>query len=515
MIKYSETIQGIKYESASGLFSRIYKNYKHKFLFESKDISPIYGRLSLIGIDSVLKISGKNNKFEIVALNNRSRFFIDLISSKDLSIAESFVRSKNKISGTINKNLSICEETKRSQRKNISQIIRMLLRKFEAGKKTFLGLYGAFSYDFIRLFEDIPNILQDNGINDFTLFLYDTFIYFDHLKEKASLILYRKNRKIANRDASSIKRGLKNNAAKQPEYRIENAEFSLNRRGYMKMVEKAREYALKGELFEIVFSNILKADFKGNPFGLYLKYREANPSPYLFYFDLGLEQLVGASPEMMVRVEKNIVHLRPISGTIKRGADPIEDHDNMLALLSDAKEKAELDMLIDLGRNDLSRVCTPGLKINDYRFVEKYSRVMHTVAHLSGKLKKGFIALDALIACLNAGTLTGAPKVAAMTAIEQHEKSRRGYYGGTIGYLTFSGEMDTAIIIRTAHIKDNSLQFQVGATLLFNSVPQKEYEETLSKAQAFLDTFANQSQSRRAEGAQALLISCREATQYV
>jgi anthranilate/para-aminobenzoate synthase component I len=194
---------------------------------------------------------------------------------------------------------------------------------------------------------------------------------------------------------------------------------------------------------------------------------------------------------MMVRYENGRVNLRPISGTAKRGKNPIEDHENMLKLLTDPKEKAELDMLIDLGRNDLSRVCEPGVKIDDYRFVEKYSKVMHTVAHLSGKLRKGYTALDALIACLNAGTLTGAPKVAAMRVIEKHEKERRGYYGGAIGYLTFSGEMDTGIIIRTAHIKNDHLRFQVGATLLYDSKPKKEYEETINKAQAFLNTFQN------------------------
>lgn len=198
---------------------------------------------------------------------------------------------------------------------------------------------------------------------------------------------------------------------------------------------------------------------------------------------------------MMVRCEDGIVSLRPISGTAKRGKDSLEDHENMLALLSDPKERAELDMLIDLGRNDLSRVCEPGIEINDYRFVEKYSRVMHTVAHLSGKLRKDCMALDALLACLNAGTLTGAPKVAAMKIIERHEQERRGYYGGTIGYLTFSGDMDTGIIIRTAHIKKRELKFQVGATLLYDSVPREEYEETLHKAAAFSEIFANKSLS--------------------
>ena len=177
----------------------------------------------------------------------------------------------------------------------------------------------------------------------------------------------------------------------------------------------------------MVFSNILKAEFEGDPYGLYLKYRDINPSPYLYFFDFGDEQLVGASPEMMVRCENRTVNLRPISGTAKRGEDPVSDHENMLALLSDEKERAELDMLIDLGRNDLARVCEPGIKVDDYRFVEKYSRVMHTVAHLSGRLRDGFTSLDALISCLNAGTLTGAPKVAAMRIIEDCEEERRGY----------------------------------------------------------------------------------------
>ncbi|MFH1218375.1 MAG: anthranilate synthase component I family protein, partial [Candidatus Peregrinibacteria bacterium] len=235
----------------------------------------------------------------------------------------------------------------------------------------------------------------------------------------------------------------------------------------------------------------LRGKFEGDALGLYRRYSEVNPSPYLFYFDFGDETLLGASPEMMVRCERGKVHLRPISGTAARGRDVIEDHENMLKLLSDEKERSELDMLIDLGRNDLARICEPGIEVKDYRFVEKYSSVMHTVAHLTGELKSEYCAFDALVACLNAGTLTGAPKVAAMTEIEKNEGSRRGYYGGTIGYLTFSGDMDTGIIIRAAHIRDGKLSFRVGATLLYDSVPENEYEETLNKANAFLTLVEN------------------------
>lgn len=455
------------------VFSRIYRDYKHKFLLESKDVSQIYGRLSLIGVDPVLKIIGKNDSFSIEVLNKRGRKYLP-----------------KSLEGTVKKEQTEVEESKRSKQKNISNIIREILKKFETKERTFLGLYGAFSYDFIRLFEDIGDLLPDNDVNDFTLFLYDTFIFFDHLKNKAEIIAYRETEEERQKALEKISNKL-NQKPQNPKYAIKNPDFSLDEKKYKNLVKIAKEYTKKGDLFEVVFSNILKADFEGDPYGLYLKYREENPSPYMFFFDFGEEQLVGASPEMMVRYENGIVNLRPISGTAKRGDNPIEDHENMLALLTDPKEKAELDMLIDLGRNDLSRVCEPGIKIDDYRFVEKYSKVMHTVAHLSGKLRKGYTALDALIACLSAGTLTGAPKVAAMQVIEKHEKERRGYYGGAVGYLAFSGEMDTGIIIRTAHIKNGRLRFQVGATLLYDSKPKKEYEETISKARAFLNTFSN------------------------
>lgn len=473
------------------MFMSLYRDYSHKFLLESKDISPIYGRLSLIGVDPVIKLFGKDNRFTIEALNARGKYYLKQFEDEDFSIRDSIEVNEEHIAGIITPDRNLCEETERSKQKNIAQVIRIFLRKFAIDEKALIGLYGALSYDFIRLFEELPQTAPQNDIDDFTLFLYDTFVYFDHLKQKSEIVVFRENTQDAADGIKQIMGKISDRHEAKISYEISNPKFSLTRNEYENMVKLAKNYTTEGELVEVVFSNILRAQFDGDPFALYQKYREYNPSPYLFFFDLGSEQLVGASPEMMVRCENNIVSLRPISGTAKRGNDPMEDHENMLALLTDPKEKAELDMLIDLGRSDLSRVCEPGIYIADYRFVEKYSRVMHTVAHLSGKLRKEFIALDALIACLNAGTLTGAPKVAAMKVIEKHEKERRGYYGGTIGYFTFSGDMDTGIIIRTAHIRSNELRFQVGATLLNDSVPAKEYQETLNKAEAFLRTFSN------------------------
>lgn len=467
----------IKCEDASMVFSRIFKNSDKSFLLESRDISHIYGRLSLIGIDPVLEVRGKGNEFSIVSLNKRGKIYLAKLGQKDFKICDNSQEDAEKI-----------EETQRTKRKNIAQVLRILLEKFKQPKKGMIGLYGAISYDFIRLFEDIPNILKDDGVDDFRFFLYDTFVFFDHLKEKAEIVAYRTSRREAENAAKKILKSI-NVTGPKFDFDIKNANFDLKEKKYKDLVKNAKDLARRGELFEVVYSNTLKADFKGDPFALYQKYREVNPSPYLFYFDFGDEQLIGASPEMMVRCENGIVHLRPISGTAKRGNDPIEDHENMLSLLKSEKERAELDMLIDLGRNDLARICEPKIEISDYRFVEKYSKVMHTVAHLSGKLRKEFTALDALIACLNAGTLTGAPKVAAMTEIEKNENSRRGYYGGTVGYFTFSGEMDTGIIIRTAHIRNGKLIFRVGATLLYDSDPDAEYQEIMNKARAFLTTF--------------------------
>lgn len=488
-MKHFKLTKEIKCQDASNVFAKVFKISKQNFLLESKDISHIYGRLSLIGVDPVLKIKGKNENFEIKALNKRGCDYLGQLRKNDLRICDNLKMGENVIRGVVKKSCDKkMEESSRTKIKNIAQVIRIFLKKFKQDQKEFLGLYGAFSYDFIRLFEDIPSKLEDEGVADFRLCLYDTFIFFDHLKDKAEIIAYRKSKEKAKKAVMVMEKIVKV-ARPKSGFKIKNARFNLQKEEYKKLVNHARNLARRGELFEVVYSNTLKANFTGNPFALYQKYREINPSPYLFYFNFGDEQLVGASPEMMVRCENGLVHLRPISGTAKRGDDPIEDHENMLALLASKKERAELDMLIDLGRNDLARICEPGIEISDYRFVEKYSKVMHTVAHLSGKLRPEFMALDSLIACMNAGTLTGAPKVAAMVEIENSEDSRRGYYGGTIGYFTLSGDMDSGIIIRTAHIKNGQLSFRVGATLLYDSDPEAEYEETINKARAFLNTF--------------------------
>lgn len=466
----------------------VYKKYaddKYSFLLESRAISHIYGRFSLIGLNPILELSGKEEEFEIRVINKRGVAFLDRFKANEelLVACEVLEVGKDFISGKIIKSGEETNEENRIYRKNIAQVLRFFLKEFQMDESTRMGLYGAISYDFVRLFEDIEEQKEKNEVRDFRFFLYDSFVFFDHLKEKAEFLLYR-----SSEEEFDEFEFIENKYEGNQKFEVNDVEFEMSKSEFETLVENARDLAKQGEVFEVVYSHTLKASYKGDPFLLYERYRNLNPSPYLFYFDFGDEYLVGASPEMMIRCENNLVHMRPISGTAIRSEDPIEDHENMLSLLKCEKERSELDMLIDLGRNDLARICRPGIKISDYRFVEKYSKVMHTIAHLTGELREGCIALDALISSLNAGTLTGAPKVRAMQAIEDNETSRRGYYGGSVGYLTLSGEMDTAIIIRTAHLKNGNLSFRMGATLLNDSNPEKEYQETMNKAAAFLNT---------------------------
>lgn len=477
----------IPHKDAHIAFSTLRDQEKPAFLFESKPTSTIYGKSSLIGIDPVLRLSGKGDQFQIQVLDSRGESYFNILTKSEtlLKLCDDFKKGENKFTGTIYSSKNEMEEGERSKQKNIAQVLRQALAQFSMKDSSFLGLYGAISYDFVRLFEDLDETLQSRGENDFEFFLFDTFIHFDLVKEKTKILVFRQDKAEIQKTINTVLKQLEGKPSLS-KFKIKDGEFLLSRKEYKNLVKIAKEQAEKGEIFEVVFSNVLNAKFSGDSFALYLAYREVNPSPYLFYFNFGQEQLVGASPEMMVKVENRIAHLRPISGTIKRAEDPIQDHENLLKLLTDKKERAELDMLIDLGRNDLSRVCKPGIRLKEYRSIEKYSKVMHTIAHLTGELKNEYTAFDALISCLNAGTLTGAPKVAAMRLIEKHEKVRRGFYGGSIGYFTFSGDMDTAIIIRTAHIKGEDLRFQVGATLLYRSNPEREYQETLNKAEAFI-----------------------------
>ncbi len=475
----------------------IYRQLKGKgptCLFESASATDKSSRLSVIGFEPTLELIGKEEHLDIRLLDPRGGVFYDFVKKAFAPFVES--EREGRLLIHIPKTPFQGAEEDRLERQNIVQPLRSLLAEFKTDDKNFMGFYGALAYQFVYQFEDLSST-KSCPEPDFHLFLFDNLLLFNHLTQDLTLYVTRENEQAAQKD-------LENLLQKTHTHPSDLAQFSDDTRfseeplhigkfvatpddeTFKKQVQRGIQLCNEGELLEIVLSRKLSAPVSGNLLPLYERYKSINPSPYLFYFDFGDETLLGASPEMMLRYENGRATLRPISGSIRRSQDPMEDHRLMMQLLNDPKENSELDMLIDLGRNDLARICRPGIDIEHYRIVEKYSHVTHTVAQLSGVLQPRYSGFDALIASLNAGTLTGAPKIAAMQYIEQIEQHSRGYYGGSIGWLLFNGDVNTAITIRTAHIKDGLLSFSAGATLLYESVPENELRETRIKAGAFM-----------------------------
>jgi anthranilate/para-aminobenzoate synthase component I len=465
-------------------------------LFESASAADKSSRMSVIGLEPSLELIGKSVDLEIICLHPRAQGFVDLVKAE---FGEFVQKDENKrlllhiprlpFSGS---------EDERLERQNIVQPLRRLLEAFKTSDKNFMGFYGAFAYRFVYQFEDIV-FEKPCEEPDFHLFLFDNILIFNHLTLDFTVYVTRELAEQSQKDLQTILNQITDAQAHPqapaPMPVIGAFKSSPSDETFKKQVEKGIQLCYEGELLEIVLSRKLSARVEGDLLPLYERYKKINPSPYLFYFDLGFETLLGASPELMLRYENNRATLRPISGSVRRSDNPIEDHHLMMELLNSPKENSELDMLIDLGRNDLAKICKPGIEIDHYRVIEKYSHVTHTVAQVSGILEDRYSGFDALIASLNAGTLTGAPKIAAMQYIEQIETHTRGYYGGCIGWLLLNGEVNTAITIRTAHVRDGQLQFCAGATLLYESEPENELRETRIKAGAFMAAVASLEQA--------------------
>lgn len=473
----------IAYKDALYYYKRLHSDQAN-FILESSSATDQSSRLSIIGVNPILELKGKNDTCIVRLTSPRGEVFFDYLYKHFKKHCT--LEDDKTISIHIPKAPFTGDENQRFTRQNIGMIIRKLLVDFQLQDKNFMGLYGALSYNFIYLYEDIDQ-KKENDTDDFHLFLFDTLLFFNHLMQQANIYTIRQNMYEAKSASEQLREHLL--SAEPQTYRhptVSDPIITPDNDTFKKQVSYVKQLCLEGELMEAVFCRKISAQIEGDTVPIYETYRDSNPSPYMFHFDFGDEILLGTSPEVMIRYENGKVILRPISGSAPRGKSVIEDHNNMMHLLNDPKEKSELDMLIDLGRNDLSKVCKPGVVIENYRVIEKYSRVMHTVAQVAGELQDDKIGLDALIASLNAGTLTGAPKVRAMQAIEDTEEHTRGYYGGCIGYFLFNGDVNTGIIIRTAHIKDKQMNYCSGATLLYESDPEKELIETNFKAEAFI-----------------------------
>ncbi len=364
------------------------------------------------------------------------------------------------------------------------------------------GAVGYFSYDIVRFVEDLPALKKDElGLWDSLYMITDSVLVFDNVNHKIKIIC---NAYVSQPEKAEdaykgalgkidgiIKKLRKPLSFYDGGHAAKNggAELVSNFKpgDFKEAVSKTKEYITAGDIIQAVISQRWKTELDVDPFDLYRALRVLNPSPYMFYLKTDTETLVGSSPEVMVRVEDGEVESRPIAGTRPRGKTEAEDRELEKELLSDPKERAEHIMLVDLARNDLGRISATGsVKVDELMVIEKYSHVMHIVSNVISKLRSDKDAFDVVKATFPAGTLSGAPKVRAMEIIEEMEPSRRGAYGGAVGYFSFSGNMDTCITIRTFVIKDGEIYIQAGAGIVADSDPEREYQETVNKVKALV-----------------------------
>lgn len=365
------------------------------------------------------------------------------------------------------------------------------------------GAVGYFGYETIRFIEDIPiHAKSEPHIPESTIMLFDTVLAFDHLTHHIFIIKnvilddeadLKTSYEEAIREINSIWAALA--ASLIHEKSNSNAgsdvESNLSQKEFCDMVVKGKEYITAGDIFQVVLSQKFQKKIGVTPFDIYRALRVVNPSPYLYFIKFGDAAIIGSSPELLVRVEDRQLEVRPIAGTRKRGSTPEEDEQLEKDLLQDKKEIAEHVMLVDLGRNDVGHVSKPGtVEVTEFMIVEKYSHVMHIVSNVKGELRDDLSALDALKACFPAGTVSGAPKIRAMEIITELEPEQRGVYAGALGYLDFSGNLDTCIAIRTIITKGDRAYFQAGAGIVADSVPEKEYQETMDKSAALRSAIA-------------------------
>lgn len=432
---------------------------KHAYLLESAEADKKWGRYSFLGYDPLMSVSCYNGQVTI-----RTPMLTQNIQD------------------------------------NPRQYIREIVEENRSPQLDYLpsftgGLVGYFSYDYIKYSE--PTLKLDaedeDGFQDVDLMLFDKVIAFDNYRQKIILIANMKTEDLetayhkAMLELENMK-ALVEREEKQlipPLRLLSDFEPLFDERQYCDMVEKAKHYIREGDIFQVVLSNRLEAKMEGSLLNAYRALRTLNPSPYMFYFSGQDGEIAGASPETLVKLENGRLYTFPLAGTRPRGRDEEEDISLEKQLLADEKERAEHNMLVDLGRNDIGKISAIGsVQVEKYMSVERYSHVMHIGSTVSGQIAKGRDALDAVDAILPAGTLSGAPKLRACEIINELENNKRGIYGGAIGYLSFTGNLDTCIAIRLAFSKNGKVFIRSGAGIVADSVPEKEYRECIQKAAA-------------------------------
>jgi anthranilate synthase len=465
-----------------------------------------YSRWHLAYVDPCAEIVARGRRIAVRALNARGEVLLpvlgDALRRAGQPVPGSAARDAREIEVVIPEPSGLVAEEDRSRRPTVFTALREVIAAF-AGDDPHLGLYGAFGYDLAFQFEPV-RFRRDRPVNqrDLVLHLPDELYALDRKRESAMVYRYEFSAGGISTD------GLPRQTAPSP-VRVASpapgfvAEKNFRAKpqpgAFAQVVAQAKERFARGDLFEVVPSHVFRGECD-SPAAFYETLRQVNPAPYEFFFNLGEgESLVGASPEMYVRVSGDRVETCPISGTIRRGADPLGDAENIRTLLNSAKEESELTMCTDVDRNDKSRVCLPGsVTVIGRRQIEMYSRLIHTVDHIEGRLRPGLDALDAFLSHMWAVTVTGAPKTWAMQFIEDHEDAPRCWYGGAVGVIGFDGSMNTGLTLRTAHIRDGVAAVRAGATLLFECDPEAEERETELKSRALLETLAQAQAAVRA-----------------
>jgi anthranilate synthase len=446
-----------------------------------------YTRWDTAVIDPPLGLISKGRSVSVEAYNERGRVLLDAIASvlRDHDHIEQLAMGDGRIDLLVKKPQGIVSEEMRSRAPTVFSVLRAIVDLFRSEADPNLALYGAFGYDLCFQFDPIDLHLQrPDDQRDMVMYLPDEILVVDHHAAEAWHERYE-----FSMDGATT-RGLARGGQDVP---FVPASHDPGRGDhepgeYARLVQKAKQKFIRGDLFEVVPGQVFTERCANPPSAISRKLKEINPSPYSFFINLGAgEYLVGASPEMFVRVDGRRIETCPISGTIRRGKDPIEDSEQILKLLNSKKDESELTMCSDVDRNDKSRVCEPGsVKVIGRRQIEMYSRLIHTVDHIEGRLREDMDAFDGFLSHAWAVTVTGAPKLWAMRFIEENEKSARAWYGGAVGMVGFNGDMNTGLTLRTVRIKDGIAEVRAGATLLYDSDPDEEEAETELKASAML-----------------------------
>lgn len=444
-----------------------------------------YSRWDVAAVAPPLEIIARGREVTVRALNDRggalNRILEPILAAHPHW--ETFEAREGVLHGFLKPLPSLFPEEERSKQPSAFSIVRALLDEFKHPLASRLALVGAFGYDLLLQFDPIEKKLPRSDVKDLHLFLCDDIYFMDRKREKIERYQYEFSRDdIATHglkhDAEKLKTGKK---AKPGSIVSDHTPEE-----YMAKVEKVREGMRQGDYYEVVLRQTFRAPYGGKPSDLFEKLQQASPSPYQFFLQLGEEQLIGASPEMFVRVEGRRMETCPIAGTARRTGDPLKDADNIRELLNSKKEESELTMCTDVDRNDKSRIAVPGsVKLIGRRLIESYAGLFHTVDHVEGTLAEGFDSLDAFLTHMWAVTIIGAPKKWAAQAVEDLEKDARGWYGGAVGMIALDGDINTGITIRTVHLRDGEAKYPAGATLLFDSDAASEDKECWTKATGF------------------------------